>query len=787
MTQAEKAMLRYQYVMANTGAAQGDFARTANTWANQVRILKQNFEQLGSVVGGTLINAFKPLVQALNSVMGKLIAFAETVSNALGKIFGWKYESASGGAGTTGLATDMEDAADSAGGLADNTGKAAKNIDKMKAGLRAFDELKTINMPDSNSGSGGGSGSGGSSGGASGASGSGGQWVKQDSIFDDYKSSIDSLYGLGEYIGNTLKGEMDSINWDSVYEGARNFGSGLATFLNGLFEGENGETLLGSVGTTIAGALRTAIIAALAFGTDLDWEQLGRNISDFFNNFAKEMNRVNPVTGKNGWQEMADTIDAFVHGIASMLAEALRTMEWSEILSGFRDFLLSLDADTVETILGAVTFTKVAKRIAAGVKTGIKNAGGIKIGGIALTILGFDTAIEGTGTVSDTIKSTLETSIGTYAVTGSVIASIVVGGITLLVNGATLAGNKLGKAVAIKLAEANGINSETLELEDMSIKQALSIMFEWRKMSDEDKKRSLDKLRDGLNNSEMSFLYPIYEYMFGVRDGLPDGTVLLSTTIKTIFSMASSETNWEEFKKKWGIRALGVTLSIVTGAKELFDNFSKKRWGESRTLKVLLEISTIASVLWAKFKKSWGTKNLFASLGISTKAKTLFDNFKARWGKRNVNIGLSLSSGALSGLWTSITTFFSGKSIGIGASARKKADGGVFSGGSWKPIKKYAVGGLPNMGQMFVAREAGPELVGTLGGHTAVMNNDQIVSSVSYGVAQAVKEVIQPLVKMGGGNNRPIQISLDGKVIFDSTRQSAQEYFNRTGMSPFPV
>lgn len=117
----------------------------------------------------------------------------------------------------------------------------------------------------------------------------------------------------------------------------------------------------------------------------------------------------------------------------------------------------------------------------------------------------------------------------------------------------------------------------------------------------------------------------------------------------------------------------------------------------------------------------------------------------------------------------------------------KKADGGVFSGGSWKPIKKYAVGGLPNMGQMFVAREAGPELVGTLGGHTAVMNNDQIVSSVSYGVAQAVKEVIQPLVKMGGGNNRPIQISLDGKVIFDSTRQSAQEYFNRTGKSPYPV
>ena len=138
-------------------------------------------------------------------------------------------------------------------------------------------------------------------------------------------------------------------------------------------------------------------------------------------------------------------------------------------------------------------------------------------------------------------------------------------------------------------------------------------------------------------------------------------------------------------------------------------------------------------------------------------------------------------------LWSSVTGFFGGKTVNVSTKATKKADGGVFSGGSWKPIKKYAVGGLPNMGQMFVAREAGPELVGTLGGHTAVMNNDQIVSSVSAGVAQAVKEVIQPLVKTSVGNNRPIQISLDGKVIFDSTRRSAQEYFNRTGMSPYPV
>lgn len=71
-----------------------------------------------------------------------------------------------------------------------------------------------------------------------------------------------------------------------------------------------------------------------------------------------------------------------------------------------------------------------------------------------------------------------------------------------------------------------------------------------------------------------------------------------------------------------------------------------------------------------------------------------------------------------------------------------KAEGGVFKNGSWQNITKYASGGLPPVGQMFVARERGPELVGKLGSSTAVMNNNQIVSSVSAGVYQAVRSAI---------------------------------------------
>lgn len=119
-------------------------------------------------------------------------------------------------------------------------------------------------------------------------------------------------------------------------------------------------------------------------------------------------------------------------------------------------------------------------------------------------------------------------------------------------------------------------------------------------------------------------------------------------------------------------------------------------------------------------------------------------------------------------------------------SGRKGATGGVFTPyGQKNDVRRYEMGGLPPVGQMFVAREKGPELVGKIGTHTAVMNNDQIVSSVASGVYDAVvkanvnskasqsvnptiivqvgdkelaKQVITDLQDMAKTNGRPIRI-----------------------------
>lgn len=104
-----------------------------------------------------------------------------------------------------------------------------------------------------------------------------------------------------------------------------------------------------------------------------------------------------------------------------------------------------------------------------------------------------------------------------------------------------------------------------------------------------------------------------------------------------------------------------------------------------------------------------------------------------------------------------------------------KADGGIFNGSSWLPITAYAGGGGPNTGELFMAREAGPEMVGTIGGHTAVMNNDQIVASVSAGVYQAVVSA------MGGQSDRPIVLNINGKEFAKATYGDYQEEGSRRG------
>lgn len=323
------------------------------TWANSVRVLKQEFQAWGSIIGSVIINALKPFVQALSKVMLKVISFTRTVADALGAIFGWTIEISGGGATVDG----MEDIADGVGDIGDNADSSNKKAQKLKKTLLSIDEIHALD-DNSDSGSGGGSGSGGSGGGGAG-SGVNSSLKKTDGLLEKYKSSIKDLYSLGKYIGDTIADSLNSINWDNVYQSASNFGKGLADFLNGLIS----PKLFTALGKTIAGSIRTAIVFAFSFTSTFDWGNLGDSFASFINGALHEMSRVSDVTGLTGWQELGKTVNNIVHGIRDTLIHALINIDWKDAFKGISEFIGELDIDTFTILIGAFAWKHGLKEI----------------------------------------------------------------------------------------------------------------------------------------------------------------------------------------------------------------------------------------------------------------------------------------------------------------------------------------------------------------------------------------------------------------------------------------
>lgn len=163
MSEAEKVALRYQFVQDKLSAAQGDFACTSGSWANQCRILSLQLQSLMATIGQGLINLFTPIIRIINTVIGKLATLANAFKSFTELITGNKSSGSdsSGVAAVAGAADDagtgLEDASDSASNLASNTdkvGQAAQNAAKKMKALMGFDKINKLDsQTDSSSGS----------------------------------------------------------------------------------------------------------------------------------------------------------------------------------------------------------------------------------------------------------------------------------------------------------------------------------------------------------------------------------------------------------------------------------------------------------------------------------------------------------------------------------------------------------------------------------------------------------------------------------------------------------
>lgn len=393
MTQAEKALLRYQYVMANASFVMGDFQRTSDSWHNTIVALKLAFQNLGSVIGQGFINLLKPAIQKITAFVNTLTKLVEKALNAIGKLLGWQVEidpvkpmgdgvggsgegmedleDAAGGAGKGAeeTAEAMDDADKAAENTADNLDDAQKAAKKMRDYLLGIDELnvfqpqedtdkatkdktkkeKTPKDKADKSGSGSGSGK---PGGAANEGGATGGNVR----FEKYKSEIESWYDLGKTIADTIGDALWNIDWKSIQNKAEKAASNLAHFLNGIFASKK---LWTGIGHTIAEGLNTALSFMETFIDQFNFGAVGRRLGDMINQAVEDFK----------WAKLGRTIAKAINGVFETIWNFGITFKADKLGEGIataiNEFFSKLDAkwiarglniwvDKIKELLGTI-------------------------------------------------------------------------------------------------------------------------------------------------------------------------------------------------------------------------------------------------------------------------------------------------------------------------------------------------------------------------------------------------------------------------------------------------
>lgn len=775
MSAAEKTWLRYQYVMANSQQVMGDFARTSDSWHNQLVLLAGGFQSLGSIVGGSLVNAFKPFVRALNSVMLKVIQFAEVVSNALGAIFGWKYE------GGGGISDDFSDAADSADDLAGSTGDAAKNTKKMADNLQSFDKLNVISSSDGK-GSGG---PGGGGAGAGGAAGSGGQWVETDSIWKKYTSDIDTLYKLGEYISDTLTKALQDINWDNIYRGAENFGSGLASFLNGLIKPE----LFKAVGESVAGALNTALHFLDSFGETFEWTEFGNSIAAGVNGFFDKFD----------FALLADTLNTWVDGLEAALIAAVKNISWQKIFDSAGVLLDKLELDTIAVMIGGFFLTRKSearKKIIGtlsdaliglpislfNLKFILASCAGFDIGNAPITVIG-NAIIDA---VDNFILEHFGESVGNAI--GESLLLLVSAGVGAAWGGPIGAaiGAAIGVALDTFIVKGEWVTKFWKKLgETLFNWDQASVMWDYTKQVFENAFNADNFIEFGAN-IVLGIISGISTGITWLLEPIADLFNFIVEGICNIFGIHSPAKNMEPYGQN-------ILRGIIEGFKSSFGEwteslsewynsyivpwFTQQRWVELySTMKTSMKSvwdETIGQ--WSEDINNWWDSNVTPWFTA--------DKWKSAMGgiKTGFEDSFNAAFDSVKQLWNGFATWLNEK-LNFDIQPVNIAGVEVFGGAKVNlgHIPTFSTGGFPEDG-LFMANHN--ELVGRFSnGQTAVANNDQITQGIAIAVQTANSELIAEIREQNELlrviANKPV---IDKGDVVEAWKAGAKTFRKKTG------
>ena len=304
MSNAEKTMLRYQMVMARTTAAQNDFIKTQDTWANQSRIAAENLKRLQIILGQIGIYSFKPLVKSFNSAMNDILHLAESTFNSLGTIFGWEVEITD-----VGIVDDLADGMDD---VSDGIGDAADEAKKFKNFLLGIDELNLLPDTKDKNGNDGADTIGAMANDLEDSA------VKMRKTEKGFDSIYDTLFKLGRRIGEVQLDWLKGIDWDDIYKKAESAGKGLASFLNGYLADAE---LFYHKGRFIANGINTVAHAIYGFFHEFEGYQYGKDLGFELNGFNRSLD----------WDIIKGAAYEMSHDLTEIVNGFFENVNWNDV------------------------------------------------------------------------------------------------------------------------------------------------------------------------------------------------------------------------------------------------------------------------------------------------------------------------------------------------------------------------------------------------------------------------------------------------------------------------
>lgn len=801
MTQAEKAQLRYYAIMTQVTMAQGDMAKTLDSPANQLRIFKAQVTQAARAIGSIFI-------PALNAVLPYAIAVAKVIrilAENIASLFGYEMPEVE----YSGV-EQLESGAEGANNALDDAANSAK---KLKSYMLGFDELNVIN-PNEGQGD------------------DLGETLEQfnfklpayDFIGEATESRVSQIVeDMKEWLG--LTGEINSwadlfdTNLGKILKKVGKIAIGIAAwkltkaFLDGL------ATFKAIVSTpSYSIALSAAItVTGIVFAFEDMADAIENGLDGF--NFAGIVG--NSLLGAGGAAWLGSTVATWItksfggSAVATALTKAATNLglgsagaAGAAIASGIAGIILGIptmlvgiyDAckngiDWLSGLLIPIGATAAGAGVGTLVGAAIGSVGGPLGAGIgALIGLAVGLITDGVILIVQNWEKISDWFESTFATIGQFFVDLWDG------------------VVAVWSTVAEWFDTNVIS----PIANFFSGLWEGIVSVAQSSWDSIVRVVESCWKGIKSVFSPIIEW-FGK---------LFSSVYQTISDVfynigVIAKGCWEVIRVAWKVVAEWFDTKVITPVANFFSTMwtNVKKWATSAwdgiktvfdvvgnwmNTNVIKPVANFFSGMWTGFldgaKSAWnGVKTVFNS--VATFFKDIFTN---AWqgvvkvfsvaGSIFVDIKDGIVSafkrvvnGLIGGLNKVIAIPFNGINTALNAIKKINILGITPFEGlktiSIPQIPTLAEGGFPDLGQMFIAREAGPELVGTIGSRSAVVNNDQIVESVSAGVYQAV------LAALGSGGDEggdtQIVINLDGEKIYENQQRVARNRGYNLGMGAF--